>query len=87
MLKKIIPALLLAVAVNTLEAAPKCWEIKNSVERLSCFDHIAEQNKDSFSENFSIDWSRDEKQTGDTGFSLLNERWELEQDLIQYAFP
>ena len=86
MLKKIIPALLLAVAVNTLKAAPKCWEIKDSVERLSCFDHIAEQNKDSFSDNFSIDWSRDEKQTDDTDFSLLNERWELKQDLIQYAF-
>ena len=86
MFKKVITALLLATAVNTVWASQKCWEIDNSVERLSCFDHIAQQNKESLSDNFSIDWSRDEKQKNKADFSLLNERWELEQDLIHYAF-
>ena len=86
MFKKLTLTLLLSVSFHSALASPKCWEIENSEQRLSCFDQIAEQNKDVLSDDFSINWQRDEVPKVSKDFSLLNERWELEQDLIQYAF-
>ena len=85
-LKAIIPVLLLLVTFKALAASSLCWEIENSSERLACFDSLAEQHKTTNSDPFSIDWDLQQIQKSESNFSLLNERWELEQDLVQYAF-
>jgi len=76
-----IAAVLLALPVYADEN--NCRDITDSTLRLQCFDDEAQQQKVT-SENLfkkTPPVSAPEDQ-----FSLLNERWELEQDLVQFAF-
>jgi len=62
-----------------------CSEIENDNERLACYDH---QSKDTEALDSSLpeDWDKQQKPQAVGDYSLLNERWELDQDLVQYAF-
>lgn len=78
-------ALLFAVSIS-VQAESSCWDIDNDSDRLECFDKLALQEKETLSPDLSADQERLKTQKTRTGFSLLNERWELDHDLIQYAF-
>ncbi len=85
-MKRIIPALFFVVTLKAVAVPTACWEIENSAERLACFDEITKKYEDTLPDDIKIDWNRKNTVKPDADFSLLNERWELEQDLIQYAF-
>ncbi len=63
-----------------------CPEIKNNLDRLNCFDRLAEQGQSPESHNVAVDRDLFKTVKPASDFSLLNERWELDQDLLQYAF-
>ncbi len=78
----IFVVLLVSVFQVTAQSTP-CWEIENSKERLTCFD---EQQNSELTGDINIDLKVIDKAGSGKDYSLLNERWELEQDLVQYAF-
>lgn len=77
---------LLVTALPILSAPLICKEIQNSESRLKCFD---EQSASGQKKSFFSSFDKRGHQLyaiKPKGYSLLNERWELEKDQIEYAF-
>ncbi len=85
-LNKIIPLLLSVVAFNVAAESTSCWDIDNDSDRLACFDQLSNKDRGESSSGLMIDWKQNKIRQPRAEFSLLNERWELEEDLVEYAF-
>lgn len=83
MLKISLYVLLFLMNGAVLAESSSCRDIINDIERLACFDEV-----DSSLHKPLLQHSSNEqlKVVTDEDFSLLTERWELDQDLIEYAF-
>lgn len=81
----IYTVLLLLFIPFSLNAQMRCAQIVDDPERLACFDRVENSPPSDNPTGGLVDWNR-QAGSDSADFSLLNERWELQQDLPQYAF-
>lgn len=76
----------IVTAIPALSAPLNCKNIIDNESRLKCFDEQSQGylKKDIFSSSDEREQQQNASQAQD--YSLLNERWELEKDKIEYAF-
>ena len=79
-------ALLLLVYSAVIQAQTECAKIEIEFERLNCYDRLDNEAGQENSATLPVNWNRENKPRKSITFSLLNERWELDKDLVQYAF-
>ncbi len=82
---KLLITVFLIFCQNMAFAAPiKCLKIKDNNARLACFDRQINVRQSTNKPDHLSDLKRSPSRSKD--FSLLNQRWELEKDQIQFAF-
>ena len=84
MLIRLCPLFLLLLS-SSAAAQSACWQLDDERQRLACYDQQQVEKPVQQRRQSSDDWLL----TGDSsaaGYSLLNERWELDNDLGEFIF-